>query len=235
MSVKISLILNELFDQDFGSDETKFLIIYFSVMKFSNKLFSTIAIAVFSIASIAAVNIIATPWTIDKSHSSVKFEIRHFFSNVPGAFQEYDANVNFNPENLGESTIDVTIQVASVDTENERRDGHLRTADFFDAETWPTMTFTSTEIVSAGDNNFVAKGQLTIKDVTVDFDFPFTLLGVMDHPWQENTQVAGIVSEFQLLRNDFGVGTGDWVSDAVIGNEVNITLNLELNTTVTGS
>ena len=78
MSVKISLILNELFDQDFGSDETKFLIIYFSVMKFSNKLFSTIAIAVFSIASIAAVNIIATPWTIDKSHSSVKFEIRHF-------------------------------------------------------------------------------------------------------------------------------------------------------------
>ncbi len=221
--------MNELFIRDFGSDQTKTLNYYFSVMKFSNKLFSTIAVAVLSVASIAAVNMAATPWTIDKSHSSIKFEIRHFFSNVPGAFHEYDANVNFNPANLAESSIDVTIQVASVDTENERRDGHLRTADFFDAETWPTMTFESSEIVSTGDNQFVAKGQLTIKDTTVDFDLPFTLLGVMDHPWQENTQVAGIVSEFQLLRNDFGVGTGDYISDAVIGNEVNITLNLELN------
>jgi len=193
------------------------------------------AVAIFGIASIAAVNMVATPWTIDKSHSSIKFEIRHFFSNVPGAFHEYDANVNFNPENLGESSIDVTIQVASVDTENERRDNHLRNEDFFEADTWPTMTFTSSEIVSNGDNNFVAKGQLTIKDTTVDFDLPFTLLGVMDHPWQENTQVAGIVSEFQLLRNDFGVGTGNYVSDAVIGNEVNITLNLELNATTAGS
>lgn len=194
-----------------------------------------VAVAVLGIASIAAVNMVATPWTIDKSHSSIKFEIRHFFSNVPGAFHDYDATVNFNPENLGESSIDVTIQVASVDTENERRDGHLRTADFFDAETWPTMTFTSSEIVAKGDNNFVAKGQLTIKDVTVDFDLPFTLLGVMDHPWQENTQVAGITSEFQLKRNDFGVGTGDYISDAVIGNEVNITLNLELNANSAGS
>jgi polyisoprenoid-binding protein YceI len=193
------------------------------------------AVAIFGIALIAAVNMVATPWTIDKSHSSIKFEIRHFFSNVPGAFHEYDANVNFNPENLGESSIDVTIQVASVDTENERRDNHLRNEDFFEADTWPTMTFTSSEIVSNGDNNFVAKGQLTIKDTTVDFDLPFTLLGVMDHPWQENTQVAGIVSEFQLLRNDFGVGTGNYVSDAVIGNEVNITLNLELNATTAGS
>lgn len=204
-------------------------------MKFSNKLFSMFAVAIFGIALIAAVNMVATPWTIDKSHSSIKFEIRHFFSNVPGAFHEYDANVNFNPENLGESSIDVTIQVASVDTENERRDNHLRNEDFFEADTWPTMTFTSSEIVSNGDNNFVAKGQLTIKDTTVDFDLPFTLLGVMDHPWQENTQVAGIVSEFQLLRNDFGVGTGNYVSDAVIGNEVNITLNLELNATTAGS
>ena len=193
------------------------------------------AVAVFGIATIAAVSMVATPWTVDKSHSSVKFEIRHFFSNVPGAFHDYEADINFNPENLGESSIDVVIQVASVDTENERRDNHLRDPDFFEADTWPTMTFASSEIVSAGENNFVAKGQLTIKDVTVDFELPFTLLGVMDHPWQENTQVAGIVSEFQILRNDFGVGTGNYVSDVVIGNEVNVTLNLELNANTAGS
>lgn len=200
-----------------------------TVMKLSKKIFSIVAVAALGVASIAAVKMAAIPWTIDKSHSSIKFEIRHFFSNVPGAFHDYEADVNFNPENLGESSIDVTIQVASIDTENERRDGHLRTPDFFDAETFPTITFVSSEIVSAGDNNFVAKGQITIKDVTKDFEMPFTLLGVMDHPRREGSQIAGFNSEFTLLRNDFGVGTGDYISDAVIGNEVHVKLNMELN------
>jgi len=204
-------------------------------MKRTNRLSSILAVALFSIATTAAVNMVATPWTIDKAHTSIKFEVRHFFSNVPGAFQEYEADINFNPENLDESSIDVTIQVASIDTENEKRDGHLRTPDFFDAESFPTISFTSNEIVSTGDNIFAAKGQLTIKDVTVDFELPFTLLGVMDHPWQENTQVAGFTSEFQLLRSDFGVGTGDWISDSVVGNEINISLNVELNSTNNGS
>lgn len=204
-------------------------------MKRTNRLLSILAVALFSIATTAAVNMVATPWTIDKAHTSIKFEVRHFFSNVPGAFQEYEADINFNPENLDESSIDVTIQVASIDTENEKRDGHLRTPDFFDAESFPTISFTSNEIVSTGDNMFAAKGQLTIKDVTVDFELPFTLLGVMDHPWQENTQVAGFTSEFQLLRSDFGVGTGDWISDSVVGNEINISLNVELNSTNNGS
>ncbi len=193
------------------------------------------AVAVFGIASIAAVNMVSMPWTVDKSHSSVKFEIRHFFSNVPGAFHEYEADINFNPENLDESSFDVTIQVASVDTENERRDGHLRTPDFFDAETFPTMTFTSNEIVSTGENTFVAKGELTIKDVTKDFEMPFTLLGVMDHPRRDGVKIAGFTSEFTLLRNDYGVGTGDYISDAVIGNEVEVTLNMEVNSVPSGS
>lgn len=171
----------------------------------------------------------ATAWTVDNSHSSIKFEIRHFFSNVPGAFHEYDADIHFDPNNLNDSKLDVTIQVASVDTENERRDGHLRTDDFFNAEKWPTMTFTSNSIESVGDNQFVAKGELTIKDVTKDFELPFTLLGVMDHPRRDGVKIAGFTSEFMLKRNDFGVGTGDYISDAVIGNEVNITLNMEVN------
>ena len=171
----------------------------------------------------------ATAWTVDNSHSSIKFEIRHFFSNVPGAFHEYDADIHFDPNNLNDSKLDVTIQVASVDTENERRDGHLRTDDFFNAEKWPTMTFTSNSIESVGDNQFVAKGELTIKDVTKDFELPFTLLGVMDHPRRDGVKIAGFTSEFMLKRNDYGVGTGDYISDAVIGNEVNITLNMEVN------
>ncbi|MEQ9264323.1 MAG: YceI family protein [Balneolaceae bacterium] len=197
-------------------------------MKLTKKLQSLFLLSVFVISSVALVRIDATSWNIDKSHSSINFEVRHFFAKVPGAFNEYEATVNFSPDNLAESNIDVTIQVASVDTKNERRDGHLQSGDFFEAETYPAITFKSDKIESTGDNNFVAHGTLTIKDVTKDFELPFTLLGVMDNPFRENMIVAGISSEFTLLRNDFGVGTGNWVSDAVVGNEVDITLNLEL-------
>ncbi len=200
-------------------------------MKTSKKLFSLFALAIFAVASIAMMKMEATPWTVDKSHSSVNFEVRHFFAKVPGAFEDYTANVNFSPENLEESSIDVTIQVASINTKNERRDGHLMSPDFFNAEEFPTISFTSNSIEAKGDNNFVAYGTLTIKDVSKDFELPFTLLGVTENPFRENGLVAGISSEFQLLRNDFGVGTGDWVSDAVVGDEVDVTLNVELNAT----
>ena len=205
-------------------------------MKLSQKLFSLFALAIFTVASVAMVKMDATVWSVDKSHSSINFEVRHFFAKVPGAFEDYSADVNFSPDNLGESSIDVTIQVASINTKNERRDGHLQSADFFNASEYPTITFTSERIEAAeGDNNFVAYGTLTIKDVSKDFELPFTLLGVQENPFQENGLVAGISSEFQLLRNDFGVGTGDWVSDAVVGDEVDVTLNVELNATTAPS
>jgi len=171
----------------------------------------------------------ATPWTIDTSHSAINFSIRHFFTPVDGLFDEYDAEVYFDPANLEGSSISVTIPVTSINTRNERRDGHLQSEDFFNAETWPSMQFVSSEVVAGeGENEFIAKGELTIRDVTEPFELPFRLLGVMDHPFQENMLVAGIVSEFQLLRNDFGVGTGDWAATAVVGDEVNVRLNLEL-------
>jgi len=100
--------------------------------------------------------------------------------------------------------------------------------DFFNAEQWPNMTFESSTIEQTGDNQFVAKGQLTIRDVTRDFELPFELLGVMDHPMQDGKKVAGIVANAELMRTDFGVGVGDWAATAVVGDKVNINLNLEL-------
>ena len=204
-------------------------------MKLSKKLLSLLALTIFTVASVAMVKMEATSWSVDKSHSSINFEVRHFFAKVPGAFEDYSANVNFSPENLEESSIDVTIQVASINTKNERRDGHLMSPDFFNAEEFPTISFSSDRIEAIGNNEFVAYGTLTIKDVSRDFELPFTLLGVQENPFRENGLVAGISSEFQLLRNDFGVGTGDWVSDAVVGNEVDVTLNVELNATTAPS
>jgi polyisoprenoid-binding protein YceI len=170
-------------------------------------------------------------WEIDPAHSAINFTIKHFFTPVDGTFEEYDATVMFNPEDLENSSIDVTIPVTSVDTRNDRRDGHLQSEDFFNVEKWPNISFVSNSIESRGDNEFVAIGELTIRDVTREFELPFTLLGMMDNPMQENTTVAGIVANAQLMRTDFGVGVGDWAATAVVGDEVNIQLNLELNTT----
>ncbi len=197
-------------------------------MKLFNKSYALMLVAVLAITTLAATTYEATTWTVDKSHSAVTFKVRHFFTPVNGTFDDYTADIKFDPNNLEESSINVQIAIASVNTDNDRRDGHLRTPDFFDAETYPYMTFQSSEIMKTGDNQFVAKGELTIKDVTKEIELPFTLLGVMDVE-RQNKKVAGITAETQILRNDFGVGTGDYISDAVIGNEVNIQIQLELN------
>ncbi len=170
----------------------------------------------------------ATAWQIDKSHSAINFTINHFFTPVDGSFDDYEAEVHFDPENLEGSRIDVTIPVESVNTRNERRDNHLKSGDFFNTSEWPAIRFVSHSIESRGDNQFVAIGELTIRDVTLDFELPFELLGVMEHPMRENTLVAGIVADAQLMRSDYGVGVGDWAATAVVGDRVNIRLNLEL-------
>ncbi len=188
-----------------------------------------------AISSVAALNTndkedSNTAWEIDRAHSAVNFTINHFFTPVDGTFADYDATVHFNPENLDESSIEVTIPVSSVDTRNERRDGHLLSEDFFNAEEWPSIRFVSHSIESRGDNNFVAIGEMTIRDVTKEFELPFTLAGMMDHPMQDNTTVAGITAQAELMRTDYGVGVGDWAATAVVGDKVNIQLNLELTT-----
>lgn len=174
-------------------------------------------------------NLRSTEWEIDRAHSAITFTVNHFFTPVDGTFDDYDADIVFDPENLDASRLNVTIPVESINTKNDRRDGHLQSDDFFNAEEWPNIRFVSNTIEQTGDNQFVAKGELTIRDVTRDFELPFELLGVMDHPMQDDTRVAGISADAELMRTDFGVGVGDWAATAVVGDKVDITLNLELN------
>ncbi|KPQ00952.1 MAG: hypothetical protein HLUCCA01_03425 [Bacteroidetes bacterium HLUCCA01] len=174
----------------------------------------------------------APTWTVDSAHSSVKFNIRHFFTPVPGTFDSWTGTIHFDPENLEGSKIDVSIDVASVNTQNERRDEHLRDPDFFEVATWPSMTFTSSEIRAVGENQYVAVGELTIRDVTKEIELPFTLLGVMDHPMRENTVVAGFEANTTVSRLEYGVGSGNFVQTTVVGDEVNIDIFLEVTRTM---
>ncbi|MFA5668175.1 MAG: YceI family protein [Balneolaceae bacterium] len=195
--------------------------------KFKNSL-ALLSLVLVGIVSIAAVKFAPTIWTIDKNHSAVKFSVRHFFTPVNGNFTEYEADIAFSADDLKNSSINVTIPISSINTSNDDRDAHLRTPDFFNAEKFPTMSFKSDKIVAAGENEFIAHGKLTIKDVTKNIELPFKLLGVMPHP-NSGKLIAGITSKFTLNRNDYGVGTGDYIATAVIGNEITIELNLELN------
>jgi polyisoprenoid-binding protein YceI len=168
----------------------------------------------------------ATLWAVDKSHSSVNFKIRHFFTPVAGSYGDWDGVIRFDAANLKGSSINMTINAGSVNTANERRDAHLRTADFFETDKFPTMRFVSNNIQKMGENSFVAVGNLTIKETTKEIRLPFTFLGSMPHP--RGGTVAGFKANYQILRNDYGVGTGGYVETQTIGNEVDIEILLEV-------
>jgi polyisoprenoid-binding protein YceI len=170
----------------------------------------------------------AQKWNFDKAHSAVTFSIRHIFTPVVGQFNEFGGDVYFDANNLSESSIDVSLDVKSIDTKNEKRDGHLQTADFFEAEKFGKITFKSTEIIAKGNNEFIAKGVLTIKDVSKNIELPFKLLGTMEHPFSKGTTVAAFEANYQLKRNEYNVGTGQYIETAVIGDEVDIKITLEM-------
>lgn len=203
-----------------------FLSFYLIMYSFPFILFVYLVTMVSSIETHAVSTI--TKWEFDKAHSSISFKIRHYFTPITGHFNSYDGLIYFDATNLKESSIDVKIDVKSIDTKNDKRDSHLQTADFFEAEKFPFIRFKSTEIVKKNNSEFVAKGKLTIKDVVTDFDLPFTLLGIMDHPRKKGTKISAFEANFMINRNDYHVGTGQYVETAVIGDEVNINITLEL-------
>ena len=188
--------------------------------------------AIFGLSFVALIAVfsfklmLAPDWTVDKAHSSIGFEINHFFTPVKGSFNDFTGTLAFDPSDLGSSKVDFTVNIASVNTANKKRDGHLQSKDFFNVKKWPTMKFTSTSIKKSG-SDYVALGNLTIRDVTKNIEIPFKVLGVQDHPMKKGSLVTGIRSEFSIDRTTFGVGTGSWSATAVVGDNVDITVLLE--------
>ncbi len=184
------------------------------------------------IAALGATPSTAQTWNVDPSHSQVNFSIKHFFTPVTGNFGEFDIQLTYDAENPGASSVSVTIPVASVDTGSERRDGHLKTADFFESETYPNITFRSTAVRAEGDR-LIATGPLTIKGVAKEIELPIQLLGTRDvpEPMQQMfggaTQVAGFTATTTIDRGDFGVGTGNYAATLIIGGDVEIEIQVE--------
>ena len=184
----------------------------------------------------------ATKWNLDKAHTSISFSIEHFVTKVPGRFDDFNIDMHFDQENLGDSRINVSIQAASINTGWGPRDDHLKTADWFDANKYPVLSFKSSKIMSTGNGNFIAKGKLKIKDVETDIELPFKLLGVKQIPEEMKQSFAGIDEvasfevSFSLNREKYNIGTGSSTPglaalrySQVVGSEVNITIAVEVN------
>ena len=167
----------------------------------------------------------AGTWTIDASHSEVGFTVRHLMSKVRGQFRTFEGTLTV-ADNPLESSVTATIDLSSVDTRNEQRDNHLRSNDFFSVEDSPTMTFESTEIIDR-DGELVARGNLTIKDVTKPIDLTLDYLGVGTDPWGGSR--VGFEGTTSLSRKEWGVDfniplEGDKL---MIGDKVNVVIAVE--------
>jgi polyisoprenoid-binding protein YceI len=182
-------------------------------------------------ALVAAITLLAGPalaetYIIDSEHSSVAFSIRHLVSRTSGRFNDFAGTIKYDPAHPEKTSAEATIQVSSIDTDNEKRDGHLRSADFFNAEKFPTITFKSTK-AKAKDGAIHLTGDFTMHGVTKSITLPVEILGTGANPFNKKPQ-AGFAAELTIKRSDYGVNTWSDVA-SVLGDEVKISLTVEAN------
>lgn len=169
----------------------------------------------------------AGTWTVDPTHSSVNFKVRHLgLTNVRGRFNDFDATLTVG-DTLDDVAVTATIQMASVDTNNADRDAHLLGTDFFTADTNPTMDFRSTRITE-DDGQYTLEGELTINGVTRTVSFPVEFTGAEIFPPTGNIH-AGFYAETHVNRNDFGVDFNMplGVDRMALGEKVKVELDLQ--------
>lgn len=165
-------------------------------------------------------------YKVDSDHSGVSFTIRHFVSNVPGRFKDFDGVIKYDAQNPAASSVSFTVQAASIDTDNGDRDNHLRSADFFDVEKFPTLTFSSTAVKAVDADTLEVTGDLTIKGQTKKVTVPVELLGSVKTPRGEK---AGFETAFKLDRKEYGI-TWNRALDtggAILGDDVKINISIE--------
>jgi polyisoprenoid-binding protein YceI len=170
-----------------------------------------------------------TPWVPDAAHTQVKFVVTYMvISEVSGTFKDFDFTVIQRGEDFRSASLEATVKTASVNTENEQRDNHLRSDDFFNAERYPEMKFLSTAFEKTGENTYKVTGNLTIRDVTLPVVLEAVYRGTVIDPWG-NTK-AGFKATGSIRRQDFGVKWNKTLDTGglVVSDEVQIILDVQL-------
>jgi polyisoprenoid-binding protein YceI len=163
-------------------------------------------------------------YTIDPVHSAVGFSIRHFVSKVPGKFSKFSGTITVDRANPQNSSAEATIDVASVNTDNQKRDDHLRNADFFEVAKFPTMTFKSIAWKKTGTDTFEVTGNLTLKGVSKPVVLKVTSLGF--GPGMGGAMLSGWEATTTINKAEFNLKDPPML-DAALGDDVTITINIE--------
>lgn len=184
-----------------------------------------------TIALLATLGTLGTPlgaqeYQIDTTHSSLIWGIQHLgLGNTYGRFNDFAGTVRFDRADLDNSSVEIEVQVASIDSNSQKRDDHLRNADFFDAGTYPTITFSATGFRPADEpDTWIVPGEITIRGETRPLEATVRLIGQGTHAMAKKPAV-GFESEFVLDRTDFGVGQGG--VSKVVGEEVEVLVAIE--------
>ena len=164
---------------------------------------------------------------IDKAHSEATFQVRHLITKVRGRFTDFEGTVQFDEATPEKSSVSFTIKTSSIDTSEADRDKHLRSADFFSVEEYPTITFTSTRVGKISSHQFDVTGPLTIRGTSKEITIPVTYLGGAKDPW--GNERAGFEAELTINRKDFGLAWNAPLEAGgfLVGDEVKINLSIQ--------
>jgi polyisoprenoid-binding protein YceI len=166
-------------------------------------------------------------YKIDKAHSEVTFQVRHLLTKVRGRFTDFEGSILYNEANPEQSSVTFTVQAASINTAEPDRDNHLRTADFFDVATFPTLTFQSSRITKRGPETYDVSGTLTMHGVNKELVLPVAHMGKAKDPWGGDR--LGFEAEISLNRKDFGLNWNAMLEAGgfLVGDEVKVSIEIQ--------
>jgi polyisoprenoid-binding protein YceI len=188
----------------------------------NRKLFAAAALV-----TLAALPLAAETYSVDPGHSEVGFTIRHLVTNVRGRFNDFGGKVNMDPKNLPASSVEFHIKATSIDTAVADRDKHLRSADFFDVEKYPEISFKSESIKAAGKDKYDVTGTLTLHGVSKKVTLPVSFLGQAKDPWGGTR--AGFETTTTINRKDYGIVWNKTMDagSVMLGDDVKVDINIE--------
>jgi polyisoprenoid-binding protein YceI len=169
----------------------------------------------------------ADTYKVDPGHSDVSFQVRHMLTQVRGKFNEYEGTIQLDPAKMESSAVEFKVKAASIDTGAADRDKHLRTADFFDTEKFPEISFKSKSIKATGKDTYNVTGTFTMHGVSKDITLPVSFLGTVKDPW--GNQRAAFAAETTIDRKDYGIVWNKALDNggALLGDDVKVAINLE--------
>jgi polyisoprenoid-binding protein YceI len=187
---------------------------------------SSLALAALAVV-LAAPGFAASTYSVDPSHSDVSFQVRHFVSKVRGQFNDFAGIIVHDEADPARSSVEFVVQVASIDTANDKRDNHLRSADFFDVAHHPTIVFKSSKVEPVSATELRVTGPLTMRGVTREVTLPVTFAGTVKDPWGGTR--AGYTTTIQLDRQDYGIKWNKTLDSGglMLSDEIDVTISLE--------